>query len=387
MKNTAKRITALLFAFLIVFLTFAAGASALLVTGDSFAVEIDGATDEITVGSQLQLTATITVPADSELDEDDFEIEWESEFPDFATVDDDGKVTAKAIGKTTITATVEDPDGFEKEASYVVYCIRKENAIHNKLENKAILGYRYHYADDYYYTDDRDCWQSKFGFLNAFDLVCPYILLEYDYIRTHFDYGDRSWMIQLWKGQYGMVFYGSEIGVYCREKLAPDEEITAFTHYDCCVSEYDRLGMEMTLYWDENNDGNYVYQFSRPYDKYWWCTGFKSGHLWQTEPASELRMVSRIDLKDEEMADAFTAALENCGFRRSDNLNRLPLDSFHQDGATVNLTWQNISEAESSVVVKATLGSLIATGSFGAIFILLAFMALSFFSMIFFFVL
>lgn len=383
MKNKLNTLVSLLFVFTLLFSFFAVGASALLETGDGFSVSVSGDKNKITVRSSVQLTATITVPADSTDSEEDFTVVWSTASPEFATVDSNGLVTGVAIGKAKITATVTDKSGVTVSGSCDVFVIRSTGFPFSLFEKQAILGYRYSYEDDYFYTDNDNCWQSNFGFINAFDLVCPYILIEYDYIRMHFNYGGKAWMIQLWKGQYGMVFYGSEIGVYCKDGEIPEgEPITAFTHYNCATN--DKLGMEMALYWDEKNDGNYVYQLSRPYDEYWWCTGFKSGHLWQSEPADELRMVSSITLKDEAMADIFANQLELCGFKRGEAGQELELDSFVQDGDRVSLVWQNISEAESTVVVKATLGALFATGSMGLIFLVLAFIFLSFISAIFF---
>ncbi len=83
-------------------------------------------------------------------------------------------------------------------------------------------------------------------------------------------------MIQLWKGQYGWVFVGAEIGVYTTDqfKTAQIDE-AAINHYNC-ADKSDWLNMSMDIYWDSNKNGNYERIFSRPYTKYWWCTGFKS---------------------------------------------------------------------------------------------------------------
>lgn len=192
-------------------------------------------------------------------------------------------------------------------------------------------------------------------------------------------------MIQLWKGQYGMAFYGSEIGVYYRDtEIGPDEEISAFTHYQCATEQENRLNMSMSLYWDELNNGNYVHQFTRPYDSYWWCTGFLPGHLWQTEPSDELRMESYIDFPSEEMARVFSDQLLVCGFSEVGNGDELPLDAFSVNGNRVTLRWQNISEAESTVVVKASLAALFATGSFATILLVIGFMFLSGFAVLLF---
>ncbi len=377
MKKTASRITSVLLVALLLFAVAAVGVSAVVV-GDSFKVEITADNVRTNVNGQIPLKAVITVPADSEATDEDFTVSWSSNHTPVATVNENGVVTGVDTGEAVITATVTDKDGNTASDDITVFIQRKGNPALNLLQKRQILGYRYNYDGDYFYTDDNKCWQSNYGFLNAFDIVCPYILLEYDYVRMHFNYGGKSWMIQLWKGQYGMVFYGSEIGVYYRDKQIEDnEDITAWTHYKCATPMQYRPNMEMTLYWDEKGDGNYQYQFTRPWDKYWWCTGFKPGHLRQTEPAAELRMVSTIELPDEGMADIFGNQLEKCGFTRAADKNSLELDSFAQNGKTIDFIWQNISEAESSTVVKATAASLFASGSFALIFLVIGFMLMS----------
>lgn len=386
MNRTLTRILAAVMVMLTVLTVSLVGVSA-VITGDEFAVNIKGETNRVNVKGTIPLTAEIIVPADSEATDADFTVAWSVDKPHLAEINDSGVFTAIDSGEVTVTATVTDKEGTSVSDDYTVFVTRAKNPALNLLSKRQVLGYRYNYDGDYFYTDNDKCWQRRFGFLNAFDLVCPYILLEYDYIRMHFNYGGKAWMIQLWKGQYGMVFFGSEIGVYYKnEELPADFKITPWTHYKCAVEPENRLGMEMSLYWDKNRDGNYIHQFTRPYDDYWWCTGFEPGHLWETEPASELRMVSTIDLKDPGMADVFTKQLEICGFKRSEAESRdtLENDAFRQDGTKVDLVWQDISEAESSTVVKATFGTLVATGSISMIFLVLGFMFLSMLSTVLF---
>lgn len=314
-------------------------------------VQIESPSLNVNPRKTVELKAIIT-PAEQAAD---YKVLWSSNDVRIATVDKNGVVTGKSVGKAVITATLE---GTEVSASFPIFVVRNNNAILDYFSGHDVVSYKYSYPDDYFYTDDRNCWQSAFGYRNMFDQVAPYVEIEIDYVRVHFDYDDLSWMVQLWKGQYGYLFYGSEVGVYTREKLAPDEEITVMTKYDR-PDEENWLNMEMVLYWDERNNGEFVYQFTRPYDKYWWCTGFKPGSLRQSEPADELRMDSVIEFKSEEMARVFADKLIVCGFTEAENAQDIPLDSFHVDGKKVHVLWQDISEAESTVVVKATFWSVI----------------------------
>ncbi len=311
----------------------------------------------------VQMTATL-VTADS----NSYTINWSSSNTGVAKVDQNGLVTGVSIGRSTITASVS---ALGISDTFVIYCVRSSNFLLDRFERKQVVGYRYSYQDDYYYTDDKDCWQDYFGFYNLYDLVSPYILLEYDYIRVYFRYNDLDWMIQLWKGQYGLLFYGSEVGVYTKEMS--DKEVTAFTHFKCPEQE-NWLDMTMSLYHDYEDDGNYVFELERPYGNYWWCTGFKAGHLNDVEPADELRMTTTITMKDEEMTRLFAQGLVDCGFIRCSTEQALIHDKFYIEGNDVSIIWQDISEAENTMAIKTTFGVLTAAGFIG--FVLMIFIAL-----------
>ena len=143
-------------------------------------------------------------------------ITWSSSDTSIATVDSNGKVKAKGVGRALITAKATVV-GQTIEGYYSINVVTGDNALKSFLVNHQLASYQYSYVDDYYYTNDKDCWQDTFGYARIYDLAAPYVVLEYDYTRVFFDYEDRDFMIQLWKGQYGYVFYGAEIGVYTKD--------------------------------------------------------------------------------------------------------------------------------------------------------------------------
>ena len=161
-------------------------------------------------------------------------------------------------------------------------------------------------------------------------------------------------MLQMWKGQYGMVFYGGEIGIYNRPHA--DDGISEWTFFNCPAEE-DWLNMEMTL-WHEEIDGTWTREFTREYDKYWWCTGFKNGHVRQEEPCDELRLEGRITFKDEEMTRLVTDGLKECGFDVSNSKDDIGIDEMYVEGNDVYFCWQDISEAESTMFIKVNMGAL-----------------------------
>lgn len=311
----------------------------------SHALVITSESLTVTVRKTIQLEATVTNT------ETQPEITWTSLSPEIATVDADGVVKGVTPGKVIITASATI-DGETINGEFAVNVVNKGNFIQDFLTKRQVLSYQYSYVDDYYYTNDKEAWQYHFGFGKIYDFVSPYILLEYDYIRIFFTYEDKDWMLQMWKGQYGMIFYGGEIGVYNRPHS--EDGVGEWAMYSCAPKE-DWLPMKMTLYHQDIN-GNYVREFTREYDKYWWCTGFKNGHLRQEEPADELRLEARITFKDEEMRNLVADGLTECGFGEVEDKASVGLDQFCRDGNDIYFIWQNISEAESTMAIKVGTG-------------------------------
>ncbi len=313
-----------------------APASALILESDALSV---------TIGKTVQMTARVTNV------ETQPKITWLSSDTNVAEVDKKGLVKGKNVGKSTIYA-LADVNGQQIRGEFVINVTKESDFIKDYLKDNQVLSYQYSYIDDYYYTNDKEAWQYNFGFGKIYDIAAPFVFLEYDYIRIFFVYEDKDWMLQMWKGQYGFIFYGSEIGIYNRPHV--DDGMSEWTFFNC-PGESDWLNMEMTLYHQQLN-GEYVREFSREYDKYWWCTGFKNGHLRQQEPADELCVEARITFKDAEMTRIIADGLLDCGFRQKNEKSAVGLDEFCVDGNDIYLVWQNISEAESTMFIKVSTG-------------------------------
>ena len=201
------------------------------------------------------------------------------------------------------------------------------------------LGYKYDVEGDFYYTDDKECWQSNAGYNEIYDNMAAFIMMNIDQVRIHFTYDKQDWMIQLWKGQYGNLLVGAEIGVYTAPMGSYTGEVGDVNHYNCADKE-DWLKMEMTMYWKENNKGSYKLAFEREYDYYWWATGFVKGQLTKyTAPRTELKMKAHITFKSTEMASCFVQGMIDSGFEKALGSNQLVDDSFYQKDEDVWLLW------------------------------------------------
>ncbi len=243
-------------------------------------------------------------------------------------IETDGKINAKDLNRLREMLTLPDTTGrFEW------------------VWDAELLSYKMATCEDtgnlYFYTDG-DPWQRNFGFNAFYDVAAPYTCMYYDTFRVYFEYGTyedgtpKEWMLQGWKGQYGMVLYGSELGVYTK---SPDR-VTA--HYDCAADE-DLLGMEMSVYKDEK------LSFTHPYKMHWWTTGFFPGALDNytdlTKPHSQLTVKFTIDLKSNEMARLFAEQLDKKGFTKVgfiDTKNFSKVDTYTLSGNRVELLWRNV---------------------------------------------
>ena len=175
-------------------------------------------------------------------------------------------------------------------------------------EKTGILGYLYDPSEKCFYTAD-DTWQRNFGYSEIYDNAASLVIIIIETCRLKFEYADRDWMIQLWKGQYGWVLYGAEIGIYNKEKSRPVE------HYTCANNE-DMLQMSMVL-WEKTTSatgGTYWKRvFGRPYERQWWHTGFVIGNMIGRYD-NNLKMEARITMRDFEMLEGFKGALLSEGF-------------------------------------------------------------------------
>ena len=275
-------------------------------------------------------------------------------------------VLVGAFGYTIVDSTIEDRvSSLESE----VYALKQEVSRYHKTgddfgttspnykdtesgldvkdlidENGVqVLGYKYS-TDGYYYVDDKECWVENSGYNEVYDNMAPLTAMFIDQVRVKFNYGGKDWMVQFWKGQYGWLLVGGEIGLYTSDTSNNDSNVTDINHYNCADKE-DWLKMSMELYWAEGNNGNYQSVLETPYADSWWTTGFVKGQLTKyTWPRSELKARNRITFKDAEMANAFVAELQKAGFAVSagDSPDALTDDTYYQNGADVWILWHSI---------------------------------------------
>ncbi len=204
------------------------------------------------------------------------------------------------------------------------------------------MGYKVYGTKEYIYNDDTDpaCVQANFGYNRLYDWGAQLIDFSIDTARMKFEYNNKEYMIQIWKGQYisgEMGTIGGEVGLYTRPKGA----VSAIGHYNCAPYE-EWLNMEMTVLWDEAGNGNYLPQLTRAYSLHWWPTGFVFAQLEDKKNSDPLRVLCRITFKDEEMAQAFAQSLTQEGFESVSSFDPTVKDTYKIYGKDVIFIWQDV---------------------------------------------
>lgn len=280
-------------------------------TGSAATTSAFSSTDPITVPSTLPIA---TLKSDESDDEDET-----TKLNPFTTFGDaQNSASSSTTNKSEGSATTRKPDTTTTTAAATT-ADEKTTAAQEVIKNAAIfsdgfLSYMFDPEGDFYFTKD-DPWQRNFGFNEAYDVGAPFIVFYYDTMRCKFNYDNKDWLIQFWKGQYGFVFLGAEIGVYNKPESRTVE------HYDC-ASDEDSLMMSMTFY----RKGKEL--LTRDYAKYWWCTGFVPGKLDQFSDRSELSIKCRITMKDYKMLIGMAGALKENGMELNKDYTTSGLDVF-----------------------------------------------------------
>lgn len=176
-------------------------------------------------------------------------------------------------------------------------------------------GFEYDSEQGIYYSQMNPL-QRNFGFNFVYDMAAPLAMMYYDTKRIEFEYGGKEWMVQLWKGQYGITA-GAEIGLYSRDP-------SKVMQYDCANDEE-----LITMQFDFYNMGEYV--FSRGPEKHWWLTGFKVFHI-GIPPFITMDMM--LDFDDNRMADAFEKALKEVA-----ETSLLDPVIYERQGSTFYIEW------------------------------------------------
>lgn len=156
-------------------------------------------------------------------------------------------------------------------------------------------------------TSRLDAWQKDFGYCTLYDKSASRFNMVFDCEPIYFDYDGRTWMIEFWKGQYG-INLGGEIGIYQSDSvLSPEQYDRTLFHG---VSDDELLPISMEL----NYKGQPLFFIRR---NHWWLTGFRMGSYCEPE---NLVMDVSITFLNEEMLESFVESLKHSGYGKCELL-------------------------------------------------------------------
>ena len=186
-----------------------------------------------------------------------------------------------------------------------IKCMDKCQKCSELSQLAAPFGYDYHCRCGFF-TSTLDAWQKDAGYTWLYDYMAPRFQMVFDALPIYFDYRGKTWLIELWKGQYG-INTGAEIGIYHANRiLSEDEYKTAFF-----TAAKDSEMLPCTLRLCDKSE-NECAQIS---ERHWWLTIFLPGLF--TEPSNLCVEVS-ICFPTIQMCDAFYDGLYNTGYDMKD---------------------------------------------------------------------
>jgi hypothetical protein len=206
------------------------------------------------------------------------------------------------VPETSVEKTPAVLDEAKQEASNTSVV---RDAIGDLEEFIEKTGYAYDKEQDIFYSV-LDPWQRKYGYCSLYDDAAAPLGMVFHSEPIRFEYGGKRWLIEFWKGQYGITA-GAEIGLY--NTTWPDIDLPGFngTFY-YSADDGERLHMAYTLFKDEQ-------AYFRREGEHWWLTGFRLGDFAKPE---DLTMEASITFRETEMLRAFVNAMTEAGYEDSE---------------------------------------------------------------------
>lgn len=166
------------------------------------------------------------------------------------------------------------------------------------------FGYTY-LPDQDIMTSRLEAWQRKFGYRFLYDRTASQFDMIFDCEPVYFNYEDRTWLIEFWKGQYGMSL-GSEIGIYKADAVLPPDQYDKALFHSASDTELLPTSMEV------NFKGRHLFSVHR---LHWWLTGFRIGSYCEPE---DLTVDICLTFPSENMLHRFAESLCRLGYQKLD---------------------------------------------------------------------
>lgn len=155
------------------------------------------------------------------------------------------------------------------------------------------------------FTSLIDAWQREFGYHALFDRMAARFNMVFDCEPIYFDYDGRTWLIEFWKGQYG-INSGAEIGIYYADRILSPSQ------YDKTL--FQSIPDERMLPLSINLKQCKKTLFCRQ-KTHWWLTGFRMGKFCRPK---ELEMHVSLTFPNDAMLSGFVNGLLMAGYQTCD---------------------------------------------------------------------
>ncbi len=166
------------------------------------------------------------------------------------------------------------------------------------------FGYVYHCGCGFF-SSALDAWQKDAGYTWLYDFMAPRFQMVFDSLPVYFNYRGRTWLIEFWKGQYG-INAGAEIGIYHADRLLSETEYRTALFRAAGEDEMLPCSMQLCV-----ENGACV----RISERHWWLTAFLPGVFsWP----SRLCLKATVCFCNREMLEAFYRGLCRAGFPQED---------------------------------------------------------------------
>ncbi len=143
-------------------------------------------------------------------------------------------------------------------------------------------------------------WQRKYGYEALFDYAAGTFHMIIDTWPVYFNYDGKTWLIEFWKGQYG-ISTGAEIGVYHADRILSEKEYKT-AHFDAADND-ELLKLKFCL----KKKGKELVCMER---RHWWLTAFLVGMFSRLK---NLKLEASVTFFDPEMAERFFEGIKRSG--------------------------------------------------------------------------
>lgn len=150
-------------------------------------------------------------------------------------------------------------------------------------------------------TSRPDAWQREFGYCTFFDKNAPHFNMVFDCEPIYFPYQNQTWLIEFWKGQYG-INIGGEIGIYRSDSPVPSDQLSKTVFH--AVPDHELLPVSMELFCSHQS-------LFAVRQRHWWLTGFCMGRFSRPE---DLIMNCSITFPNRSMMQSFVNGMLKTGY-------------------------------------------------------------------------